>query len=40
MSAVYADVALPGVRFVPEPFNLADLVRVVACVFLGRCSGR
>ena len=28
-SAVYADVALPGVRFVPKPFELDHLLTVV-----------
>ena len=31
-SAVYADVDVPGVRFVPKPFDLEYLVRVVARV--------
>ncbi|MCC6315523.1 MAG: response regulator [Thermomicrobiales bacterium] len=29
MSAVYADVDLPGIRFVPKPFDLDELVTVV-----------
>ena len=30
MSAVYADVDLPGVRFVPKPFEIDRLLAVVA----------
>jgi CheY-like chemotaxis protein len=30
MSAAYADVDLPGVRFVPKPFDVDHLVEVVA----------
>jgi DNA-binding response OmpR family regulator len=33
MSAVYADVDIPGVRFVPKPFDLEYIVQVVARVF-------
>jgi two-component system, OmpR family, response regulator MprA len=33
MSAVYADVDLPGIRFVPKPFDLDDIVEVVERVF-------
>ena len=32
MSAVYADVDLPGVRFVPKPFDLDYIVAVVGRV--------
>ena len=32
MSAAYADVDVPGVRFVPKPFDLENMVRVVARV--------
>jgi hypothetical protein len=30
MSAVYADVDLPGVRFVPKPFEIDRLLGTVA----------
>ena len=33
MSAVYADVDIPGVRFVPKPFDIAEVVAVVNRVF-------
>ncbi len=33
MSAVYADVDIPGVRFVPKPFDLDYIVAVVERVF-------
>ena len=33
MSAVYADVDIPGVRFVPKPFDLDYIVAVVGRVF-------
>ena len=32
MSAVYADVDIPGVRFLPKPFDLDEIVRVVGRV--------
>lgn len=30
MSAAFRDLALPGVRFVPKPFNLDHILRTVA----------
>jgi CheY-like chemotaxis protein len=33
MSAAYADVDLPGVRFVPKPFDLDYMLQVVGRVF-------
>lgn len=33
MSAVYADVDVPGVRFVPKPFDIDDIVAVVNRVY-------
>lgn len=38
MSAVYADVDLPGIRFVPKPFDLDDLVAVVNRL-MGKADG-
>jgi DNA-binding response OmpR family regulator len=38
MSAVYADVDLPRVRFVPKPFDVDEIVKVVDRVF--RSSAR
>jgi two-component system, OmpR family, response regulator MprA len=38
VSAVYADVDVPGVQFVPKPFDLDYIIQVIARVFadLGR----
>ena len=33
MSAIYADVDLPGVRFVPKPFDIDYILAVVRRVF-------
>ena len=33
MSAAYADVDLPGIRFVPKPFTLDSLLRAVSAAF-------
>lgn len=35
MSAIYADIDLPGVRFVPKPFDVDRLVHVVASALAG-----
>ena len=39
MSAVYADVDIPGVRFVPKPFDLEYIVQVVSRVLSEREIG-
>lgn len=33
MSGVYADIDLPGVQFLPKPFDFQDLLRVVEQLF-------